>query len=182
MKKYLPESLKTIEETGQTAEIHTKKVVQMHTLAKNFAEQLAQKIRKDDLLEFGQALEYGKLYFGKELDSGEFVTVEEYIEGDFMKYLNNNGMVCAKNSACSQTAECLAHFSYEKSGQKLMVLDIQATGHKVYDPEIASSELIDNDKFLFCTGNLSQTAIEGFISYHSCNIYCKSLSLPKLKQ
>ena len=85
-------------------EIHTKKVVQMHSLAKNFADQLAQ---KDDLIEFGQALQYGKLYFGKELDNGEFVTVEEYIDGNFVKYLNNNGMVCIKTSALSEKAECL---------------------------------------------------------------------------
>lgn len=182
MKKYLPEALKIIEETGQTVEIHTKKVVQMHTLAKNFADQLALKVQKDDLLEFGQALQYGKLYFGKELDNGEFVTVEEYIDGNFVKYLNNNGMVCVKTSALSEKAECLAHFSYEKSSHKLMVLDIQGTGHKLYDPEIASSELLENDEFLFCTGNLSQTAIDTFIGSHRCSIYCKSLGLPELKQ
>lgn len=147
MKKYLPEALKVIEETGQTVVIHTKKAVEMHTLAKNFADQLALKVQKDDFIEFGQALQYGKLYFGKELDNGEFVIVEECIDGNVIKYLNNK-------------AECLAHFSFEKSSYKLMVLDIQGTGHKLYDPEIASSELLENDEFLFCTGNLSQTAIE----------------------
>ena len=49
MKRYLPEALKEIQDTGQTAEVHTKKVVQMHMLAKNFANQLAQKIKKDGL-------------------------------------------------------------------------------------------------------------------------------------
>ena len=63
-----------------------------------------------------------------------------------------------------------------------MVLDIQGTAHKVYDPEIASSELVDNEEFLFCTANLSQTAIDDFITSHDCNIYCKSLGLPELKQ
>lgn len=114
MKKYLPEALKLIEETGQTVEIHTKKVVQMHTLAKNFADQLALKVQKDDLIEFGKALQCGKLYIGKELDNGEFVTVEEYIDGNFLKYLNNNGMVCVKTSALLEKAECLAHFGDEK--------------------------------------------------------------------
>ena len=89
---------------------------------------------------------------------------------------------CVKDSAFSQKAECLAHFSYEKSSHKLMVLDIQGISHKVYDPDIASSELVDNEEFLFCTGNLSQTAIDGFITSHDCNIYCKSLGLPELKQ
>ena len=31
----------------------------MHTLTKNFADQLALKIQKDDLIEFGRALQYG---------------------------------------------------------------------------------------------------------------------------
>ena len=53
-------------------------------LAKNFANQLAQKIKKDDLLEFRQALQCGKVYFGRDLDKGDYVTVEEYIEGNFV--------------------------------------------------------------------------------------------------
>ncbi|CAH3166448.1 unnamed protein product, partial [Porites evermanni] len=133
----------------------------MHMLAKNFADQLAQKIKKDDLLEFGQALQYGKFYFGRDLDKGDHVTVEEYIEGKFVTYINNTGKVCDK-STLSEKAQCLVHFSYEKSNNKLMVLDIQGTGHKLYDPEIASSELVENDEFLFSTGNLSQIAIDCF--------------------
>lgn len=163
--------------------MHTKKVVQMHMLAKNFADQLAQKVHKDGLIEFGQALQYGKVYFGKEIENGEFVTVEEYIEGDFVKYINNNGMVLgvgAENKLV-QKAECLAHFSYEKSTHTLMVLDIQGTCHKLYDPEIASTKQFDNDELLFCTGNLSTNAIEGFIGSHICNDYCKILGLKELK-
>ena len=179
MKRYLPEALKAIQDTGHTAEVHTKKVVQMHMLAKNFADQLAQKIKKDGLLEFGQALQYGKVYFGRDLDKGDYVTVEEYIEGNFVKYINNTGKVCDKRTL-SEKAQCLAIFSYEKSNHKLMVLDIQGTGHKLYDPEIASSELVENDEFLFSTGNLSQTAIDCFVSCHHCNIYCKSLHLQEL--
>lgn len=154
----------------------------MHTLAKNFADQLALKVQKDDLIEFGKALQCGKLYIGKELDNGEFVTVEEYIDGNFLKYLNNNGMVCVKTSALLEKAECLAHFGDEKWSHKLMFLDIQSTGHKLNDPEIASTELLENDEFPFCTGNLSQTAIDTFIGSHHCISYCKSLGLPKLKQ
>ena len=155
----------------------------MYMLTKNFANQLAQKIKKDDLLEFGQALQYGKIYFGKDLDKGDCVTVEEYIDGNFVKYINNTGMVCNK-STLSEKAQCLAHFSYEKSYHNLMVLDIQGTGHKLYDPEIASLELVENDEFLFSTNNnnLSQTAIDCFVSYHHCNIYSKSLDLQELKQ
>lgn len=60
----------------------------------------------------------------KDLDKGE-----EYIDGNFVKYIKNTGMVCDK-STWSEKAQCLAHFSYEKSNHKLMVLDMQGTGHK----------------------------------------------------
>ena len=40
LKKYLQSAENTIAETNQTVEQHTMKVVQMHTLAKNFASQL----------------------------------------------------------------------------------------------------------------------------------------------
>ena len=175
--------MKTIEETSQSPETHTKKVVQMHMLAKNFADQLAQKVHKDGLIEFGQVLQYGKVYFGKEIENGEFVTIEEYIEGEFVKYINNNGVILSIQAEDNLTrkAECLAHFNYEKSTHKLMVLDIQGTDHMLYDPEIASTEQFDNEELLFCTGNLSCNAIEGFIDSHTCNDYCKMLNLKELK-
>ena len=53
------------------------------------------------------------------LEDGEYVTIEEFIDGDFTKYLNNTGLVCGNRSTdeCKK-AECLAHYSYEKSSEK----------------------------------------------------------------
>ena len=50
------------------------------------------------------------------LEDGEYVTIEEFIDGVFTKYLNNTGLVCGSRSTdeCKK-AECLAHYSYEKS-------------------------------------------------------------------
>ena len=36
-------------------------------------------------------------------------------------------------------AECLVHFTYESTNQKLMLLDIQGSGYQLYDPEIATT-------------------------------------------
>lgn len=180
VKRYLPTALKPMEETNQTAEVHTKKVVQMHMFAKHFDDLLSQKIKRDDLIEFGRALEYDKVYLGKEVDSNECVTVEEFIPGEFVKYINNNGLSPEENSVYLEKGQCLAHFSYEKASHKLMVLDIQGTGHKLYDHKIASSELCDNDEHLFCTENLCHMAIGTFISSHECNVYCKSLGFNAL--
>lgn len=46
-------------------------------------------------MEFGLIFEYKKVFMGK-INSREFVLIEEYIDGDFIKYINNNGEVCEK--------------------------------------------------------------------------------------
>jgi hypothetical protein len=53
IKKYLPQTFKTIEDMGETAESHTKKVVQLHYLAASMAANLSvavKKIEKQELL------------------------------------------------------------------------------------------------------------------------------------
>ena len=83
-------------------------------------------------------------------------------------------MVCDK-------AQCFAHFTYEKSQGKLIVLDVQGAGFNLYDPEIASAELTDDKGSLrFCNGNLAKEAINNFFSKHKCNFYCRILKLKLL--
>ncbi|CAH3133506.1 unnamed protein product [Pocillopora meandrina] len=54
---------------------------------------------------------------------------------------------------------------YQISEKKLMLLDIQGSFFKLYDPEIATTDLLVNDASLdsnevnFCAGNLSCIAI-----------------------
>ena len=91
------------------------------------------------------------------------------------------GEVCGdKNDAFCQKAECLSHFSFEKSDKKLMIVDIQGGGANLYDPEIATMELLADGKILFCAGKLSKTAIDAFSLQHVCNKYCKILELAPL--
>ena len=45
-----------------------------------------------------------------------------------------------------------------------MILDMQGSGYHLFDPEIASKILIEDEEVLFSTGNLSTTAISNFIS------------------
>jgi hypothetical protein len=135
IKKYLPGALTVIDITKQTVEEHTKKVVQMHMLAKNLAEQLKKKLKEDGKLEdYGQTLQFKKIYMAQ---PGNII-VEEFVEGEFVKFLNNTGAVCGNDSELRQKAESLTHFSYEKSNKQLMIVDIQGCGYDLYDPEIAS--------------------------------------------
>lgn len=181
IKRYTSSGKDNIEELGLTLEDHTRKTVQMHLLAKNIASQLEQKIAKENTGRFGEVLKYKHIYYGV-TEKDEHVTVEEYIPGNFIKYINNTGLACVEASnEFGLKAQCLTHFSYEKSNKMLMLLDVQGSGTSLYDPEIASSELVDSEnRLLYCAGNLSTEAIECFKVNHTCNIYCELSGLSPL--
>ncbi len=151
IKKYLPESVADITASGQDLEGHTKKVVQMHMLAKNIAEQLASQVKKEKLANFGECFNYKQIYLGWISAEKIYVTVEQFIPGQFVKYVNNTGNIIPAlndvNNTRSQKAECLVHFSYIKSRKKLMLVDIQGSNYNLYDPEIASTDLVVTKKF-----------------------------------
>ena len=63
-----------------------------------------------------------------------------------------------------------------------MLLDIQGSFFKLYNPEIATTDLVndvslDSKEVNFCAGNLSCIAIDEFKSKHFCNKYCDMMSL-----
>jgi hypothetical protein len=155
----------------------------MHYLARNFTAKMKEELvanEKEGL--FGECLHYKKIFLGK-IGDDSHVTIEELVDGVFVKYINNNGEVCGGDVELTAKAECLAHFSYERSHKEVMVLDIQGCEYDLFDPEIASKQVMseDDSSYLFCTGNLSITAINGFIDQHRCNLYCELFNLPELQ-
>ena len=104
IKRYLPEALETIQTVGQTVEEHTKKAIQTHLLAKNFAEMLDKEVSQWGIAGFGRTLRYNKIYLGKFEASGESTTIEEFIEGDFKKYINNTGITYGESSDVAEKA------------------------------------------------------------------------------
>ena len=182
VKHYLDKSLEDMRTLGQTPEQHTKKSVQLHYLARNFAAQLHTDLEKEDnLILFGDTLSYNKVMLGYIRNRDEYVTVEEFVSGTFDKYINNDGTICGKNKNLTEKAECLAHYSYEKSKKEIMVVDIQGCGVRLFDPEVASSQVeSDNEGKLFCAGNLNSHAIDKFVELHKCNSFCQLLDLSGL--
>ncbi len=181
LKKYLPSTIECVEKTNQSLEDYTKKTVQTHVLAKSFAQQLQAKFSEVDDSEVVTLFPYNSIFMGKVELTGECVTIEEYISGCFKKYVNNDGAISNEKSASCEKAECLAHFSFEKSESKLMLLDIQGAGYTLCDPEIASAELQSHDdEYMYCVGNLSVSAITEFCKSHKCNIYCSTVGLKPL--
>ena len=73
-------------------------------------------------------------------------------------------MCVADASELSRKAETFSHHTYVSSEKQLMVLDIQGVKYTLCDPEIATSEVVDNadNSIFFCCGNLSSEASEKF--------------------
>ena len=158
---------------------HTRKSVQMHMLAKNLAFQFFQCLNKAGVV-VGDTFTYEKVVFGKIVTSNEIVTIEMFQSGEFVKYINNDGHIIPFENRNEQLlAESLTHFSYVKSKKKLLLVDIQGTGYKLFDPEIATSDgsFDDDENLKFCIGNLSTATIDKFFNEHTCNDFCKSAGL-----
>ena len=176
VKRFKKDQIYEIERLFGTIEAHTRKMVQMNSLARNLALQMS----LDAPGEFGDTFSYTKVYFGK-ID-GEVVTLEKYLDGNFVKHINNTGEIYTEGEF-GQKCEAFVHYTYVVTKEQLMVVDIQGVGFQLCDPEIASQTLKDEtDSILFCTGNLSIFAIKAFKRNHVCNIYCDMLKLPDLPE
>ncbi|CAB4002438.1 transient receptor potential cation channel subfamily M member 6-like [Paramuricea clavata] len=105
IKKYLPDAVDTNQATNHSLEDHNKVVVQMHMITRNFALQLKQEILKDagKAEQYSPLLKYRKIFLGK-TDEGETLTVEEFVSGEFVKYINNNDIPCVSGNVIGQKA------------------------------------------------------------------------------
>lgn len=69
-----------------------------------------------------------------------------------------------------------------KSEKMLMPLDVQGSGENLYDPEIASTNLLDEKKeLMYCIGNLSKQATNTFIKQHECNKFHRMVGVMPIK-
>ena len=181
IKTYNQKAKNTISETVKsTVENHCRKQVQMHAVARH----LAKKFERKAPSKFGECFKYNRCYYT--MFDGEHATIEEFVPGSFAKYINNNGKSVVIPEDASQDlkdlflkAQTLVHYSYVVTDHKLMLLDIQGSEFTLYDPEIATEEIMDKEhhEIYFCCGNCSTVAIAAFLSDHVCNEYCEMMDL-----
>jgi hypothetical protein len=64
-----------------------------------------------------------------------------------------------------------------------MLLDIQGMGYQLFDPEIATNKVQDEEdnEVYFCCGNCSFVGINAFLAAHKCNKYCEMMCLAENK-
>ena len=91
--EYKAETIKTIETLmNMSAEEHTCKQVQLHTVASNLAYQFSKRCPK----EYGKTSQYNKICYS--VKNGSPVTIEEFVPGCFKKYVNNDGTCLERES------------------------------------------------------------------------------------
>ncbi|KAK3701242.1 hypothetical protein QZH41_003204 [Actinostola sp. cb2023] len=129
VKKYSEDTAKAIMDTlKMSLESHARKQVPMHAVARNITARFAAKVP----VEFGKVFKYDKVFYStwNELP----VTAEEFVPGEFSKYVNNDGNCvvppCEEYDEIFEKAQSLVHFSYLYSKKKLMILDIQGSEYR----------------------------------------------------
>ena len=105
---------------------------------------------------------------------GEYVVVEDYIEGEYKKWCNNYGYLSTE----SQSMPAFMHWSWVHTKGQLMIADLQGVRgddrFSLTDPVIMS---VDNSY------GPTDTGVEGMIMFfqkHECNKFCRNLPKPKL--
>lgn len=96
--------------------------------------------------------------------------VEHFIEGHYIKYNSNSGFV--QDDHHRQTPHAFSHFTFERSGHEVIVVDIQGVGDLYTDPQIHTANGEE-----YGEGNLGTRGMSLFFHSHICNSICKCLGL-----
>jgi len=103
---------------------------------------------------------------------------ERFLPGAFLKYNSNNGYICDDSVQHNEAVQAFTHFSFEASGGKLLVADLQGVARDaetlLTDPQVLS---LEGD---FGPGDLAAAGMRTCLAAHRCGPTCKRLGLEPL--
>jgi hypothetical protein len=114
-------------------------------------------------------------YIYEILDEGhpyKYYSVENYIEGNYVKYNNNAGWIAQNVTDQTLIAQAFSHYSWQITRGYLMVVDLQGVGGHLTDPQL---HCLNPKKF--GDGNFGYVGMMKYFMTHHCNKYCKQLEL-----
>ena len=170
LKKYKQDFRAKLKENEVDEKRHMLIQLQMHMIVRNYAKCL----QEEAPAEFGECFTFDKVYFFEW--EGEPASIEPFIEGEFSKIMNNTGIPTehfAEEDSYRRKGEAFSHYTFSKSDDKYIVLDLQGIGYRLCDPEIATND----SKAIFTLGNRGVDAVATFLEQHTCNNFCKMLNL-----
>lgn len=104
-----------------------------------------------------------------QLETGELLCLEPYLEGEYVKHNDNAG----HNETEDEVAAAFSYFTYVTSNNLLVVCDIQGVGTFYTDPQIHTF-----DGQGFGLGNFGAEGIIKFLKSHRHSLFCEKLGLP----
>jgi hypothetical protein len=97
--------------------------------------------------------------------------------GPFKKYNSNHGFV--ETADDDEVVQTLSHWSYERSGQSMMLVDLQGSRDSSKRQYVLTDPAIHcKDVLRFESTNLGTKGMKRFFATHQCNQYCIALGLP----
>jgi hypothetical protein len=108
--------------------------------------------------------------------SNECMSLEPFLAGTYKKYNNNCGWVNESTSTdpFHLAAQAFSHFTFERSGGRFLVSDLQGVEGILTDPAVHT---LDRKRFRLADTNLGVEGFKFFFATHKCNSICYKLKL-----